>query len=173
MNVLLIALAAIMAVVQTQAQLPTASIEGVVVKLGSEEPIPNANVQLNLQIAGEQPPLLLPVSDQFRRTAKSDSNGRFIFENVAAGEYRVIATYEGEYVPAEYGQRSPTGQGIPFEIAAGQRMTGIQLAMSPTGSISGRIYDGDGEPIGKAQVFALRPVYKNGRRTMTVVQSVE
>jgi hypothetical protein len=172
MNQWLIVLAAILAMLQAQPQRPSASIEGVVVKLGSGEPIGNANIQLNLQIAGE-PALLLPVSEELRRTARSDENGRFIFENVAAGEYRLIATYEGEFVPMEYGQRSPAGQGIPFEIAAGQRLTGIHLAMSPTGAISGRVYDGDGEPLGKAQVFALRPVYKNGLRAMTIVQSVE
>src|SRR5213078_4613799 len=103
----------------------------------------------------------------------SDGNGRFILENVTPGKYRLIATYDGGYVPAEYGQRSPTGEGIPFEIAAGQKMTGIQLAMPPTGAISGRVYDRDGEPLGKAQVLALRHVYKNGRRGMTIVQSVE
>jgi hypothetical protein len=52
-------------------------------------------------------------------------------------------------------------------------MTGIQLAMAPTGSISGRIYDSDGEPLGKAQVQALRAIYKDGRRTLTSVQTVE
>src|SRR5689334_6481495 len=143
MNLLLIALATALAFTQTQAQRPPASIEGVVVKLGSGEPIPNATIQLNVQIGGVQPPLLLPLNGQSRRTAKSDGNGRFTFESVPPGEYRLIATYEGEYVPAEYGQRSPTGQGIPFEIAAGQRMTGIQLSMSATGAISGRVYDGD------------------------------
>ena len=51
-------------------------------------------------------------------------------------------------------------------------MTGIQLAMSLTGAITGRIYDRNGEPLGKAQVLALRPVYKNGRRTLTIVQNV-
>src|SRR5206468_3397974 len=96
----------------------------------------------------------------------------FLFENVSPGNYRLIATSEGGYVPAEYGQCSPTGQGIGFEIAAGQKMTGIQLAMAPTGSISGRVYDRDGDPLENAQVMALRPVYKNGRRTLTIVQAV-
>ena len=170
MNLLLIALAAMAGAIQAQPQRPSASIEGVVVKLGTGEPLANASVQLNM----EQPPSSeIPRGEQFHRKAKSDSNGRFIFENVAPGEYRLIATYEGDFVPAEYGQRSPTGEGIPFEIAAGQKMTGIQLAMTPTGAISGRVYDRDGEPLGKAQVLALRPVYKNGRRTMTIVQSVE
>jgi hypothetical protein len=52
-------------------------------------------------------------------------------------------------------------------------MTGIQLAMTPTGSISGRVYDRDGEPVGKAQVSALRSIYQDGRRRLTIVQSVQ
>jgi hypothetical protein len=75
-------------------------------------------------------------------------------------------------VPAEYGQRSPTEQGISFDVAAGQKMTGIQLTMTPTGSISGRVYGKNGEPAGNAQVMAMRQVYKDGRPTMTLVQIV-
>jgi hypothetical protein len=52
-------------------------------------------------------------------------------------------------------------------------MTGIQLSMSSTGSIAGRVFDNDGEPVGKAQVAALRPVYQDGQRRLTVVQSVQ
>src|SRR5262245_55447676 len=149
MNRLLIALAALLGVIQAQPQQPSASIEGIVVKLGTGEPLSNASVQLNVELPSEGPPAASrPPREQPRRTAKSDGNGRFIFESVPPGDYRLIATYEGEFVPTEYGQRSPTGRGIPFGIAGGQKITGIQLAMSPTGAISGRVYDRDGEPLG-------------------------
>jgi hypothetical protein len=172
MTLFLIAFAALVATFQAQPpQTPSASIEGVVVKLGTGEPLAGATVQLKTELPGEASGWNL--ASQVRRTANSDRNGRFIFESVTPAEYRLIATYDGEYVPAEYGQRSPTGEGIRFEVVAGRKMTGIQLAMSPTGAISGRIYDRAGEPLAKAQVFALRPVYKNGRRTLTIVQSSE
>jgi len=172
MDMLVMALIALL----TRVALPTpqapASIEGVVIKLGTGEPLANAGVQLNLESApSDERPDILPRED-FHRSVKSDRNGRFIFENVAPGNYRLIATYEGGYVPSEYGQRSPTGQGSSFEIAAGQKMTGVQLAMSPTGSISGRVYDPNGEPLGNGQVMAMRQVYKNGRRALTIVQIV-
>jgi len=170
MNLLLIALAAWVGAIQVQPQRPSASIAGIVVKLGTGEPLANMSVVLSVEISEDRSEL--SPREQSRRKATSDGNGRFIFENVAPGEYRLIAISEGDYVPAEYGQRSPTGQGIPFEITAGQKMTGIQLAMSPSGSISGRVFDRDGEPLGNAQVVALRPVYKNGRRAMTIVQTV-
>jgi protocatechuate 3,4-dioxygenase beta subunit len=176
MNMLLIALVALIARIGAAPQQPRASIEGVVVKLGAGEPLANASIQLNLEDSRDRrsggPAERATPRDDLHRTTKSDRDGRFMFENVAPGTYRLIATYDGGYVPVEYGQRSPTGQGINFEIAAGQRMTGIQLAMSPTGSIAGRVYDRDGEPIGNAQVMAMRSAYKNGRRTLTIVQTV-
>jgi protocatechuate 3,4-dioxygenase beta subunit len=171
MNLLLITLAAMAGAipVQAQPQRSPASIEGVVVKLGTSEPIAKANLQLDIEVSEDR---LADRRDQLHRNATSDGNGHFIFENVAPGKYQLIATYEGGFVPAEYGQRSPTGQGIPFDIAAGQKKTGIQLAMSPTGAITGRVYDRDGEPLGNTQVYALRPVYKDGRRTTAIVQTV-
>src|SRR5205809_6605362 len=51
-------------------------------------------------------------------------------------------------------------------------MTGVLLAMPPTGSIAGRVYDKNGEPLGNAEVMAMRQVYKDGRRTLTIVQTV-
>src|SRR5262245_32506176 len=173
MSLLLIGLSVIFGMIQAQPQRPSASIEGIVVKLGTGEPLANANIQLNTESAGGPLSPQFVLNEQSRRKARSDANGRFIFENVAPGKYRLIASYDGGYVPVEYGQRSPTGEGIPFEIAAGQKMTGIQLAMTPTGAISGRVYDRDAEPVGRAQVLALRAVYKNGRRTLTIVQAVE
>jgi protocatechuate 3,4-dioxygenase beta subunit len=152
-----------------------ATVDGLVIKLGSGEALPDATVELSLSGKSDDPRFVRPGQPpDFHRKATTDRNGRFIFENVIPGQYQLVATYAaGGYVPAEYGQRSPTGKGIDFEIVTGQRMSGIQLVMSPTGTISGRIYDRDGEPLGKAQVQALRAVYENGRRTLTIVQAVQ
>ena len=180
MNLLLFVLIALAGARQAQPPRAPSSIEGVVLKHGTTEPLANAVVQLNLEISDDRSqqverdslPDIAP-ENLFHRKVLTDSNGRFLFEDVTPGAYRLISTYEaGGYVPTEYGQRYPTGEGIPFEIVAGQKMAGIQLAMSPTGAISGRVYDRDGEPVGKAQVLALRPIYKNGHRSLTIVQSV-
>ena len=95
-----------------------------------------------------------------------------MIENIPPGEYRLYATRTGGYVPGEYGQRTPTGRGISLGLAAGEKKTDIQLSLTPTGSISGRVYDRDGEPAGRATVQALRPYYRDGRRALTIVQSV-
>src|SRR6185369_16457164 len=87
-----------------------ASIQGVVVKQGTGEPIAGATVQLNLTPengTGREMDIRIPPED-FHRTATSDQTGRFILENVTPGEYQLIATHpSGGYVPGEYGQRTP------------------------------------------------------------------
>jgi hypothetical protein len=116
-----------------------ASIEGVVVTLGSGEPLAEATVQLDRQIkANPDDPYGPRPSRAANHFAHTDQNGRFVLENIAPGEYRLIATRSGGYVPGEYGQRTATGTGMVFGIAASQRMTDVRLALSPTGSISGR-----------------------------------
>ena len=90
-----------------------ASVEGVVVKLGSGEPLSAANVQLHPE-KGLHP-------DEFHLyNATTGTDGKFNFNNVAPGVYRLIATRSGGYVPGEYGQRLPTREGIPITISAGQ-----------------------------------------------------
>ena len=152
-------------------QAPAASIEGVVVKMTSGEPVPGAKVALAAQSCATQSPSAPAQCDP--KTVITGTDGKFLLTGMAPGSYRLFATHAGGYVPAEYGQRSATGPGIPLEVMNGQQATGIQLVMASTASISGRIYDRDGEPLGRAQVQALRSVYRNGHRRMTIVQSVE
>ena len=51
-------------------------------------------------------------------------------------------------LPTEYGQRSPTGTGIAFDVAGGQRVN-LRLTAWPTSGISGRVVDADGDPVGR------------------------
>jgi hypothetical protein len=147
------------------AEQPRGSVEGIVAKLGTGEPAGGANIRLD--------PEKSPEGREFETyNTTTGADGKFIFASVAAGAYRLIATRSG-YVPVEFGQRSPTSEGIPFNLNPGQKLTGIQLSLAPTGSISGHIYDRDGEPLGKAQVQALRMVYRDGRKTLAIVQSTQ
>ena len=104
--------------------------------------------------------------------ATTSGDGKFAFRDIVPGEYQLVAAREGGYLPAEYGQRSPSGRGLPINLAAGRKLKDVQLSMAQPGSISGRVVDGDGEPVGRAQVQALRTVYMDGRRTESIVASV-
>jgi carboxypeptidase family protein len=159
-----------------------ATVEGVVVKAGTREPLAGARIQLERERSdvlrreqNETPPAPgapPPPIPEFHFSATTGPDGRFLIEKLPPGEYRLYATRTGGYVPGEYGQRSPTGRGISFQLGPGEKKTDILLSLTPTGSISGRVYDRDGEPAGKATVQALRPYYRDGRRALTIVQSV-
>src|ERR1041384_2436167 len=83
---------------------PAASIEGVAVKLGTNEPIAGVSVELSKSAGG-------PGSDV--RTVATGDDGRFAFREVAPGSYRIVATRDDNvYAPAEYGQRTPGGRGL-------------------------------------------------------------
>jgi hypothetical protein len=186
----LTALGAVLAPAWLHAQTPaatasTAVVAGTVVQSGSGQPmsgqpVSGARVQLfrahpvgfpgGVRPEGRDAPPP-DIDDLKPYSAVTSPDGRFSFENVKPGEYRLVALKSGGFVPGEFGQRSPTGTGISFEISAGQQMRGVQLFLTPTGSISGHAYDREG-PVGKLQVQALRPIYREGQRTLTIVQSV-
>ena len=139
----------------------TASVEGVVARLGTGEPLPRATVTLS--------------NDRYTSRVLStttDAGGGFSFLNVPPGEYRLQASRQGPYIPAEYGQRNPGERGIPITIGPGQKITGIRLELAPASSISGRILDNDGEPLGRVEVQALRSMYRDGHRGLKPVQTV-
>jgi hypothetical protein len=105
------------------------------------------------------------------QTVVSDAEGRFLFENLRSGSYRLEASRPG-FVSAKYGQKGANGRETPIVIAAGQTLKDIQIALMPAGGISGRIVDRNGEPVSRAAVQALKYQYTERGRTLSVVQSV-
>ena len=159
-------LAAVLATLLTQTPQPqqgaTGTIEGQVLKAGTADPI--AGVTIELIPAGLQ----VIVAAAF----KTGADGKFRLQDIPPGEYHLYGTHSNGWTPAEYGQRSPTGLGMPLVLAAGQAKTGIVLKMERTASISGRVTDGNREPAAFSSMLAFRIVYRQGVRTVEVVQSV-
>jgi hypothetical protein len=135
-------------------------IRGVVVNRESGRPISNASVEL---LSVRTPPTT--------RVTTSDDDGKFVFLKVGPGVYRMNAWRSG-YVQAEYGQTGTHGPGAEFTVAAGQPPASVQIAMTPTGSIAGRITDRNGQPVGNARVQALRASYQDGQRVLTGVKEI-
>jgi protocatechuate 3,4-dioxygenase beta subunit len=135
------------------------SLEGVVLKAGTSEPLFKAAVELRRTDSG----------DTRRYVVSTQKNGRFEFHNVSAGQYELSATHPG-YVPAKFGEQRVGGAGIPIVIPS-PAPTDIQLAMTPTGVISGRILDRSGQPLANATVHAMKVSYTQGNRTLSSIQS--
>ncbi len=135
-----------------------ASLQGIVLKMGAGEPVSKATVILS-RFEGR--------GDSY--IATTNSGGQFLFQNLEPGQYRLSASRNG-YVRSEYGARSPNRPGLPISIAAGQRMTELVLQIMPAGTLTGRVFDRDGEPLANATVQALKYSYQEGQRLLNSVQ---
>lgn len=135
-----------------------ASIQGIVVKMGTGEPLSKAVATLT-RIDGRRETY----------TFTTSTGGQFLFQNVEPGQYRLSVTRNG-YVRSEYGARSPNRPGLPLTLAVGQRMTEVLLPILPAGTIAGRVFDRDGEPLANVNVQALKYSYQEGQRVLNTVQ---
>jgi protocatechuate 3,4-dioxygenase beta subunit len=175
---------------QTIVPIPN-SIEGLVVRLGSNEPVAEVDVELR-RVEGTTSvpllPLVIPPGNYspgaiVRATypnpadvanLRTNSDGKFVFTNLKPGTYRLQAARAGgAYFPAEYGQRSPKGKGYDFQFVEGQSMRDVRLQMAPTGTISGRVIDADGQPAARVRVMALEATYSLGERKLGIIQAVQ
>ena len=141
-------------------QQPTAYLQGIVVEEGGGSPIAKANVELRVASG----------SGQAIENTQTDREGKFYLPNVVAGSYRVVVAHAG-HVNAEYGQRYPGGASSMLVLTPGQRAMGLRIAMTRAGVISGHITD-RGQPIGQADVLAMKAIYTEGQLSLTPVLSI-
>jgi protocatechuate 3,4-dioxygenase beta subunit len=131
----------------------TAILRGSIIAADNGSPIRRAQVRVSAPDARES------------RVAITDAQGRFEIRELPAGRYTLSAS-KGGFVSLQYGQRRPTESGTPIELADGQTIDKLSVAL-PRGSVlGGRITDEFGEPIANASVTALRYVYAAGARRM-------
>jgi hypothetical protein len=130
----------------------TATVAGNVLRLDSGEPLKKAKVIL-LGSGG---------SDALYVFYLTDEGGHFLFENVPPGSYHLQVSRNG-YVDAEYGQKKPGARGAMLTLVSGQRLTDLVFKLSRTASISGHVFDEDGEPIAKAGVQVYRASQREGK----------
>ena len=186
-------------VVAAQAPIPaTASIEGIVVKKGTLEPLSNVDLELSrvegttsaplgpgvadafaailystslgLPAQGATPPALLAPEVKYGRTG---ADGKFTFKDLKEGKYRLAAVKGiGAYFPVEYGQRDLKQRGLSFPVGAGEARKDVKLEMSLTGVISGRVVDEDRQPMGHVVVMALTVEFQAGERKAYIERTV-
>jgi sarcosine oxidase gamma subunit len=102
-----------------------------------------------------------------RQTLTRD-DGTFTFDGLPSGQYNLSAQ-RSSYMTAEFGARRPGGTGSAIALGNGQRLANIVLRLSPYGSITGMVFDQDGEPAPNISVEALRYSMRTGRRTLSSV----
>jgi len=93
----------------------------------------------------------------------TDERGRFFFNDVEPGTYKVMFSGNG-YARQDYGQRTSVG-GVPMTLAAGQVKDDIVMRMMAVAALSGRIRDSLGQPVAGVTVQLFRFTYdETGQR---------
>jgi len=128
------------------------SVEGVVAAVSTRDPLKKAWVTLH-KADGQG----------MTSGALTDATGHFTLKDIEPGRYRLVAERSG-YVRQEYGQPGPDSSGTILSISPGQSIRDIQLAMTPSGVLSGRVYDDDAESVVDAHVTAMKFIYHEGKR---------
>ncbi len=99
------------------------------------------------------------------RWVTTDADGRWELRALAPGRYTVSASKSG-YLKLEYGQKRPFERGKILELATGQSLETIDMALPRAGAITGRIFDEFGDPVAAAFVRVMRHRYVDGRRQL-------
>lgn len=136
----------IAALAQSSTAADMAVVSGRVVEQDSQTPIPGAQVMLAIQLDG---PPAAPFNMR-PNVATTDADGRFTFEGVTPGRYRVSAMKAG------FASTAPPRANPPLELTAGARRDDVVVAMARGGAIAGRILDATGEPVVDVHVMAIR-----------------
>jgi len=131
------------------------TLEGQVVALGSNIPVPRARIILG-KVGGA-------LEDY--RTGVADTNGRFSFRDLTPGSYRAFTEKQG-YLRGEHGRRLASGSGTPVWLVERQP-TKVTVTMIPTGVIAGRVLDGD-RPARDVLVRAMRASFSDGQRSLAM-----
>jgi len=155
-------------------QVPVGSIEGIVLRADSADPIAKAQVLLT-RVMPPPPPGANPATPVTPPPAIppviTDASGKFSFKELEPGTYRLAAIKNG-FVRHEYGARTAGGAGAPISLPAGQSMKDISFRMTATAAISGRVRTSSGEPGAALNVQLMKTAYNvQGQRTFQTVNS--
>lgn len=124
----------------------TGSISGVVTRDGKPEP--GVGVLL---MTGES----RPTESTAVARARSDKDGKFVFDGLARGSYTIDAFAPGLVVFDE----TPWDGAISVSLGDGESVRGVSIALNAGGAITGKLVDEEGRPIASQpiRVFARRP----------------
>jgi hypothetical protein len=143
-----------------------ASIHGTVTNAGTGEGLRKAYLRLVSSTGSAYSAVTSAVTP-----AVTNDQGAFAIENIAPGSYRLEAERAG-FLTADYGRQPGSEQAsMLLRLSAGQSLTGIEIKLVPQASVSGRVFDSDGDPWPHAFVNLYRSVWRKGRRQIELAES--
>jgi protocatechuate 3,4-dioxygenase beta subunit len=104
-----------------------------------------------------------PASDIW--VAESGGDGRFKFVDVPPGDY-VISVRRTGYQTGTPGHFATAADLPPVHVKAGQNVSGVDVRLTPTAAVSGRVVDSDGDPVRGGQVQLMRYAWSQGKKRL-------
>ncbi len=129
-------LIAVSAFAQNSAEIKPAAVQGVVTNAITGEPVLRAHVSLRgaTPVAGGQPR---------NYGALTDAEGKFAITGMDPGGYGFAAEKPGFLMPVE---NAAGGRGTFLTLRPGDSKSDFTFKLLPAGAITGRVFDGAGEP---------------------------
>jgi hypothetical protein len=122
----------VVVLLQAEAAIQTGRIDGIVTRRGTRETVPGARILVASSSDGVSVPVTL---------ARSDRNGRFVVPGLPEGRYRILVERAG-YMRA-------------LSVATVEAATtSASIELTPTGVITGRVMDAQGNPVSRVFVRA-------------------
>jgi hypothetical protein len=86
-------------------------------------------------------------ASRFRQVAraKTDADGRYLLSNVAPGRYQIMAVTPVHVVQGMTAEAWPPGR--PLTLLAGETVADVDFGIERGGVITGRVTDGEGNPV--------------------------
>jgi len=138
-----------------------ASLEGQVFNAADGTLLRKATISINRQVGGPAGAV------RGNYSATSDASGRYSITGIEPGTYRLNAGHTG-FLTTQYNARRPGGPGSTLDLGRGQKMTGVDVRLTPHGVITGKITDEDGDPLEGVQIQLMGVVYNQGRKQLQV-----
>lgn len=109
----------------------------------------------------------VPIADATGRTSgaphlMTNAAGQFVARGLRPGTLFLTAT-KGGYINGTNAQRRPNGSSQPIQVAAGHRVTDVEVRMWRQSAVVGTVVDEVGEPIVGARVQAFAREFIGGR----------
>jgi|SRR5688572_3139931 len=137
-------------------------IEGVVRRLDTGAPLPDARVNLT-GLQDRTGALAL-------REALTDPAGRFVFRNLPDSTYTVRVSLENYFGPSIAGDSAAV---VAVSVNTGvAKASSLIFNLIPGGTINGSVRDDDGQPVSNISVAALRITYRDGRKTLQHAKTI-